>query len=80
MKEKMAPIALTLLATLFVLAGLFFLYGAVSSILKTRQAASWPTVPGMLTSVELKRNATSRRPTYQADVRYTYSAGGQPKR
>lgn len=73
----MAALATGLLASLFVLAGVFLLYGALSNILKTHQASSWPTTTAALTSVELKRSAGSKRPTYQVDVRYTYRVSGQ---
>lgn len=77
MKDKMVPILLTLLASVFVLAGFFFLYGALSNLLKSHRTSSWPTATAALTSVELKRNAASKRTTYEADVRYTYRVGGQ---
>lgn len=77
MKDKMVPIMLTLLTSVFVLVGLFFLYGALSNLLKSHRAASWPTATAALTTVEVKRHATSKRPTYEAVVRYTYQVSGQ---
>lgn len=77
MKARMGALAMGLLASVFVLAGLFLLYGALSNILKTHQASSWPTTTAAVTAVALKRSAGSKRPTYQADVRYTYRVSGQ---
>jgi hypothetical protein len=72
---------------LYGLFGLFLLvfYGAGIAMLgyclwaawRSSQAASWPTVPGLLTRVELQERQDDEGTTYEVKVAYTYSVAGK---
>lgn len=64
------------LIALFVLLGLFMLWGAASASLKAWRTASWPTTQGVLQSVAIEESAGSDGPLYKAGVSYRYTVAG----
>lgn len=70
-------IFLTLFLGLFLAIGLGILGWGARSYHLTKQAEHWPIVPGTVISSELEVNTGDDSTTYNAKVRYAYSAMGR---
>jgi hypothetical protein len=70
----------SVLAVIFVLAGIFALYSARYMSQLRAQARAWPRVPGHMTAREAVsaplRRGVQGRSSYTPEVRYTYSVDG----
>lgn len=73
----MAAGCFTAFISIFYLAGFGLLAWGLWSARRSTQAATWPTVPGSITSVELAERLDSESSTtYEVQVQYTYTVEG----
>ncbi len=76
MKSTMGMLGFALFISLFLIVGFGILGFAGYSLYKSKQAETWPTTEGKITSCKLKENSDSDGSTYQVEVTYTYWANG----
>ena len=63
--------------SIFYAVGIGVLGYGVWAMLKSTEAASWPTTPGVLEACELKSDNSDDETAYQVNVRYRYKVNGQ---
>ncbi len=66
--------------SVFTLIGIIVLYLGAKSLWQANASKSWPTVSGkVVSSTVLLQHSSKGSDTYQADVLYAYTAGGQDR-
>lgn len=73
---KVGTVGFALFISVFYLTGFGLLGFGLWSARRSTQAASWPTAPATITSLEVRAGSVRDGSTYEVKVQYTYTVDG----